>query len=119
MATTGRTAHIGGGRAASNILSRGRPPLVHVFGPRCTSSPRASGESDRLSACPGSGVFEPVTYCDTVLIHSYGFGWMVVRFVRVIRAPACARVSRVSRVCPGSPRYLFTGTVSREWRRAT
>ena len=32
------------------------------------------------------------------------------RFVRVIRVPACARVSRVSRVCPGSPRCLFTGT---------
>jgi hypothetical protein len=32
-----------------------------------------------------------------------------VRFVRVIRVPACARVSRVSRVCPGSPRCLFTG----------
>ena len=30
------------------------------------------------------------------------FGWMVVRFIRVIRVPACARVSRVSRVCPGS-----------------
>ena len=27
-----------------------------------------------------------------------GFGWMVVRFVRVIRVPACARVSLVSRV---------------------
>ena len=40
-----------------------------------------------------------------------GFGWMVVRFVRYIRVPACARVSRVSRVCPGSPRCLFTGTV--------
>ena len=26
------------------------------------------------------------------------------------RVPACARVSRVSRVCPGSPRCLFTGT---------
>ena len=25
-----------------------------------------------------------------------GFGWMVVRFVRVIRLPACARVSRVN-----------------------
>ena len=37
-----------------------------------------------------------------------GFEWMVVRFVRVIRVPACARVSRVSRVCPGSPRCLFT-----------
>ena len=34
---------------------------------------------------------------------------MVVRFVRVIRVPARARVSRVSRVCPGSPRCLFTG----------
>ena len=40
-----------------------------------------------------------------------GFGWFVVRFVRVIRVPACARVSRVSRVCPGSPRCLFTGYV--------
>ena len=30
---------------------------------------------------------------------------------RVIRVPACARVSRVSSVCPGSPRCLFTGTV--------
>jgi hypothetical protein len=26
----------------------------------------------------------------------------------------CARVSRVSRVCPGSPRCLFTGTVYRQ-----
>ena len=34
-----------------------------------------------------------------------------MRAVRVIRVPACARVSRVSRVCPGSPRCLFTGTV--------
>ena len=39
------------------------------------------------------------------------FTGTVVRFVRVIRVPACARVSRVSRVCPGSPRCLFTGTV--------
>ena len=29
----------------------------------------------------------------------------------MIRVPACACVSRVSRVCPGSPRCLFTGTV--------
>ena len=38
--------------------------------------------------------------------------WMVVRFVClcVIRVPVwCARVSRV---CPGSPRCLFSGTVS-------
>jgi len=34
--------------------------------------------------------------------------WLVVRFVCV---PLCVRVFRVSRVCPGSPRCLFTGTV--------
>ena len=28
----------------------------------------------------------------------------------MIRVPVCARVSCVSRVCPGSPRCLFTGT---------
>ena len=27
----------------------------------------------------------------------------------MIRVPVCARVSRVSCVCPGSPRCLFTG----------
>jgi hypothetical protein len=32
--------------------------------------------------------------------------WLVVRFVCV---PLCVRVSRVSRVCPGFPRCLFTG----------
>ena len=31
----------------------------------------------------------------------------------MIRVPACARVSRVSRVCPGSPRCLFTGIANR------
>ena len=34
---------------------------------------------------------------------------VVVRFVCVIGVPVCARVSRVSCVCPGSPRCLFTG----------
>jgi len=34
---------------------------------------------------------------------------MVVRFVCVVCVPLCVRVSRVSRVCPGSPRCLFTG----------
>ena len=29
-----------------------------------------------------------------VRVCVFGFGWMVVRFVRVIRLPACARVSR-------------------------
>jgi hypothetical protein len=33
-----------------------------------------------------------------------------VRFVCVVCVPLCVRVSRVSRVCPGSPRCLFTGT---------
>ena len=36
-----------------------------------------------------------------------GFGWVVVRFVRVIRVPACARVSRVSRVCVPAPPGVF------------
>jgi hypothetical protein len=31
---------------------------------------------------------------------------MVVRFVCVVRVPLCARVSRVSRVCPGSPGHV-------------
>jgi hypothetical protein len=31
--------------------------------------------------------------------------------VRLVCVPLCVRVSRVSRVCPGSPRCLFTGTV--------
>jgi len=35
---------------------------------------------------------------------------MVVRFVCVVCVPLCVRVPRVSRVCPGSPRCLFTGT---------
>ena len=35
---------------------------------------------------------------------------MVVRFVCVIRVPVCARVSRV---CSGSPRCLFTGVFLR------
>ena len=36
---------------------------------------------------------------------------MVVRFVCVVCVPLCVRVFRVSRVCPGSPRCLFTGNV--------
>jgi hypothetical protein len=35
---------------------------------------------------------------------------MVVRFVCVVCVPLCVRVFRVSRVCPGSPRCLFTGS---------
>ena len=35
-------------------------------------------------------------------------GWMVVRFVGVIRVPLCARVSRVRPVCvPAPPVYIY------------
>ena len=49
----------------------------------------------RVSVCVPAppGVFEPAVGW---------WVWMVVRFVCVIRLP-------VSRVCPGSPRSLFTG----------
>ena len=40
-----------------------------------------------------------------VVVRVCRWVWMVVRFVCVIRVPVCARVSRV---CPGSPRCLFT-----------
>ena len=77
-------------------VRRGRPLL---------SRPRGavdSGLAAVLAAVESVAVF--------VRVCVVGFEWMVVRFVRVIRLPACARVSRVSRVCPGSPRCLFTGT---------
>ena len=52
-----------------------------------------------------------------VTFYRYSTGTCVSRLPPVsfyrhalIRVPACARVSRVSRVCPGSPRCLFTGT---------
>ena len=46
-----------------------------------------------------------------VVVRVCRWVWMVVRFVCVIRHP-CVRVCAcVSRVCPGSPRCLFTGTV--------
>ena len=45
-----------------------------------------------------------------VRVCVFGFGWMVVRFVRVIRLPACARVSRVSRVSEITHRHTFTFT---------
>ena len=83
---------------------------VSLFSP-CTvtgSQPRGavdSGLAAALAAVESVAVF--------VRVGVVGFGWMVVRFVRVIRVPACARVSRVSRVCPGSPRCLFTGNVNR------
>ena len=48
---------------------------------------------------------ERVSQTITVIAESQSR--MVMRFVCVIRVSVCARVSRV---CPGSPRCLFTGT---------
>ena len=56
-----------------------------------------SGPAAVLAAVESGAVSAVAWSCGCVV----GFGWMVVRFVRVIRVPACARVSRVSRVCPG------------------
>jgi hypothetical protein len=69
------------------------------------------------TGCPGSpGVFLPVPGTGSVLtcgVSGVGCWWvsMVVRFVCVVCVPLCVRVFRVSRVCPGSPRCLFTGSV--------
>ena len=41
-----------------------------------------------------------------VCVVGTGFGWLW--FVCVVCVPLCVRVSRESRVCPGSPRCLFT-----------
>ena len=57
----------------------------------------------RLVYLPGTSAFCNKSVCTGIRLGL--FGWTVVRFVRVIRVPACARVSRV---CPGSPRCLFT-----------
>ena len=59
-----------------------------------------SGPAAVLAAVESVAVSAVARSCGCVV----GSGWFVVRFVRVIRVPACARVSRVSRVCPGSPR---------------
>ena len=68
-----------------------------------------SGPAAVLAAVESVAVSAVARSCGCVV----GSGWFVVRFVRVIRVPACARVSRVSRVCPGSPRCLFTGRARR------
>ena len=54
-------------------------------------SGRLSGLAAVLAAVESVAVF--------VRVCVVGFGWMVVRFVRVIRLPACARLSR-GPVCP-------------------
>ena len=87
---------------------------VKIFkDPACRCFTRLSGYryagSGRLRAC-GLRLFLRLLSrsrfsCGCVV----GFEWMVVRFVCVICVPLCVRVSRVSRVCPGSPRCLFTG----------
>ena len=74
------------------------------------SSESAAG-SGRLRAYGSLRLFLRAAAVESVAVSAVarscgcvvGFGWMVVRFVRVIRVPACARVSRVSCVCPGSP----------------
>ena len=42
-----------------------------------------------------------------------GYRYRYRLVVRLVCVPLCFRVSRVSRVCPGSPRCLFTGTGTR------
>ena len=49
-----------------------------------------SGPAAVLAAVESVAVSAVAWSCGCVV----GFGWMVVRFVRVIRVPACARVSR-------------------------
>ena len=94
---------IRGGHSSANSIPystvqyrRGRPLL---------SRPRGAVDSGLTAVLSRSRFSVFVRVC------VFGFGWMVVRFVRVIRLPACARVSRVSRVCPGSPRCLFTDSI--------
>ena len=71
--------------------------ILFYFVLRWGSKRRPAHSNSHVSSLPGTVLYVPGT----------------VRFVRVIRVPACARVSRVSRVCPGSPRCLFTGDCSR------
>ena len=65
--------------------------ILFYFVLRWGSKRRPAHSNSHVSSLPGTVLYVPGT----------------VRFVRVIRVPACARVSRVSRVCPGSPRCLL------------
>ena len=71
--------------------------LWQLLGSLSTLAFRNSGTHPKLSRGRGAGV----------LVGLDG------REVRL--CDPCARVSRVSRVCPGSPRCLFTGTVRTPW----
>ena len=72
----------------------------------------ASGHGYRLAGGSASPFFSA-----RALQYEYRYG---LRFVHVIRLPACARVSRVSRVACASvprarlPRCLFTGTSKKD-----
>ena len=88
----------GAGRRSGSGWRQGRVR----WGRPLLSRPRGavdSGPAAVLAAVESAAVSAVAWSCGCVV----GFGWMVVRFVCVIRVPACARVSRVSRVCPGSP----------------
>ena len=81
-------------RFVSRLCSGSRPQAA---APRCLFTGKGavdSGLAAVLAAVESVAVF--VRVCD------FGFGWMVVRFIRVIRLPACAVpcVSCVSRLPP-------------------
>ena len=95
-------------RFVSRLCSGSRPQAA---APRCLFTGKGavdSGLAAVLAAVESVAVF--VRVCD------FGFGWMVVRFVRVIRLPACARVSRVSRASSQYGRWRGTDTASRSSR---
>ena len=68
----------------------------------------AQVSSNRTVMCPGFPRRRTPRYRleRLAVVRVCSWVWMVVWFVCVIRVPVCARVSRV---CPGSPRCLFTG----------
>ena len=86
-------------------VSPGRRPPLCPGSPRCLFTGYRGAVDSGLAAVLAADHIESVAVFVRVCV--VGFGWMVVRFVRVIRLPACARVSRVSRVCPGSPPVSF------------
>ena len=84
-------------------------PCVFPGSPRCLFTGVGRGERSTPAVDSGLAAVLAAVESVAVFVRVCRWVWMVVRFVRVIRVePACARVSRV---CPGSPRCLFTGTV--------
>ena len=104
----------GAGRRSGSGWRQGRVR----WGRPLLSRPRGavdSGPAAVLAAVESVAVSAVARSCGCVVgndVGNVGFGLMVVRFVRVI-CHLCARVRPcvpcVSRVCPGSPRCLFTG----------